>query len=156
MKQVVVLNCLIICLCFHSFGNNVLISSNCNGQLIGTCNDKYMVNDTTKNIILSYLKFYEKKDLNSIEKIFSDDIILRDWKIRVEGKEMALIETKKNFESVDSIQIEVISLYENKNSVAAELKIIINGSQELYVVDVITINPQGRITSIKAFIGRGN
>jgi ketosteroid isomerase-like protein len=115
-----------------------------------------MLNETNKNIVLFYLQNYERKDLKGIEDIFSEDIILRDWKIRVEGKEKALFETKKNFESVESIRIEVLSLYENEKTVAAELKIIINKSEELYVVDVITINSECKINSIKAFIGRGN
>ncbi|MCW3094357.1 MAG: hypothetical protein JWP81_5426 [Ferruginibacter sp.] len=88
--------------------------------------------------------------------MFSDDILLRDWKIRVEGKEKALIETLKNFESVEAIKIDVLSIYENESTVAAELKIIINNKEELYVIDVITINSEGKISSIKAFIGRGD
>ncbi len=119
-------------------------------------NGDVMLKDENKKIVLLYLKQYESKDLKGIENIFSNDIVLRDWKIRVVGKEKALVETKKNFESVDSIKIEVLELYENCNTIAAELKIIINNSEELYVVDVITINSEGKINSIKAFIGRGN
>lgn len=115
-----------------------------------------MLKATNKEIVLLYLKRYENKDLKGIEDIFSNDIALRDWKIRVVGKENALIETRKNFESVKSIRIDVLSIYENKNTVAAELKIIINGSEELYVIDVITINAERKINSIKAFIGRGD
>ena len=125
-------------------------------SLSNPVNGSLLFNDESKKTVLLYLKKYENKDLKGIEDIFSDDIVLRDWKIRVEGKEKALFETKKNFESVDSIEIKVLSLYENDNSVAAELKIIINNSEELYVVDVVTINSEGKINSIKAFIGRGN
>lgn len=115
-----------------------------------------MVSNANKELCLLYLKKYEEKDIKSIEKMFSDDIVLRDWKIRVEGKENALSETLKNFESVESIKIDVISIYENESTVAAELKIIINNKEELYVMDVITINSEGKISSIKAFIGRGD
>jgi len=118
--------------------------------------NKNMLSDKNKKIALSYLKKYEEKDLKGIEEVFSDDIILRDWKIRVEGKEKALIETQKNFASVESIKIDVLSIYENENTVAAELKIIINNTDELYVIDVITINSIGKINSIKAFLGRGD
>lgn len=118
--------------------------------------NKNMLSDRNKKIALSYLKKYEEKDLKGIEEVFSDDIILRDWKIRVEGKEKALIETQKNFASVESIKIDVLSIYENENTVAAELKIIINNTDELYVIDVITINSIGKINSIKAFLGRGD
>lgn len=107
-------------------------------------------------IALSYINKYQNKDLLGIEEMFDKNIVLRDWKIRVEGKENATKETRKNFESVDSIKIEILSVYENNNSVAAELKIIINDSEELYVMDVITINQDRKISSIKAYIGRGD
>lgn len=115
-----------------------------------------MLNETNKKICLLYLRKYEEKDLKGIEEMFSDDIVLRDWKIRVEGKEKALKETQKNFESVETLKIEVLSMYENENTVAAELKITIDNKEELYVVDVITINSDGKISSIRAFIGRGD
>lgn len=115
-----------------------------------------MTETTNKEICISYLKKYAEKDLNGIKEMFSEDIVLRDWKIRVEGKENALIETRKNFESVNSIKIEVLSTYESKNTIAAELKITINSTEELYVVDVITINAKGKIKSIRAYLGRGD
>ncbi len=111
---------------------------------------------SNKKIGLSYLKKYAEKDLNSIEEMFSEDIVLRDWKIRVEGKENALKETRKNFANADSIQIEVLSTYENKDTVAAELKITVDSTEELFVVDVITINSEGKIASIRAYLGRGD
>ena len=115
-----------------------------------------MTEISKKEICLSYLKKYAEKDLNSIEEMFSEDIVLRDWKIRVEGKENALKETRKNFENADSIEIEVLSTYENKDTVAAELKIIVDSTEQLYVVDVITINSEGKISSIRAYLGRGD
>ena len=111
---------------------------------------------THKEIYLSYLKKYEEKDLGSIERMFSEDIVLRDWKIYVEGKQNALSETQKNFEAADSIKIEVLTTYENENTVAAELKITVNTTEELYVVDVITLDERGKIKSIRAYLGRGN
>lgn len=115
-----------------------------------------MTKISNKEISLSYLKKYADKDLSSIETMFSDDIVLRDWKIRVEGKENALKETRKNFENADTIEIEVLSTYENKNTVAAELKITVDTTEELYVVDVITLNKEGKISSIRAYLGRGD
>jgi ketosteroid isomerase-like protein len=105
---------------------------------------------------LEYLKKYAEKDLGSIEKMFADDIVLRDWKIRVEGKVKAVDETRKNFANARTIEIEVLSAYENENTVAAELKITVNTTEELYVVDVITLNTEGKIASIRAYLGRGD
>ena len=109
-----------------------------------------------KEICIHYLEKYAEKDLNSMEELFADDIVLRDWKIRVEGKEKALAETRKNFEAADAIEIEVLSTYESKDTVAAELKITVNTTEELYVVDVITFNSEGKIKSIRAYLGRGD
>ena len=115
-----------------------------------------MIKDSNKDLCLSYLKKYAKKDLNGIEAMFSDNVVLRDWKIRVTGKKNALRETQKNFEAAGSIAIEVLSTYENKNTVAAELIINVDSQEELYVVDVITFDSEGRIASIRAYLGRGD
>ena len=109
-----------------------------------------------KNLSLYYLKSYAEKDLKAIEAMFSEDIVLRDWKISVLGKEKALAETKKNFDTANSIEIEVLSTYENQSTVAAELKITVDNTEELYVVDVISFNSANQIRSIRAYLGRGD
>ena len=111
---------------------------------------------TNKDLCLLYLKKYAEKDMNAMEEMFADDIILRDWKIRVIGKDSALTETQKNFRAADSIEIDVLSTYENENTVAAELKITVDQSEELYVVDVITFDDESKIASIRAYLGRGD
>ncbi|WP_222983279.1 nuclear transport factor 2 family protein [Flagellimonas meishanensis] len=111
---------------------------------------------TNKDLCLYYLEKYAAKDLTAMEDLFSDGIVLRDWKIRVVGKQEALRETKKNFEAAASIEIDVLSTYENEDTVAAELKITVDGKEELFVVDVITFNSTGKITSIRAYLGRGD
>lgn len=115
-----------------------------------------MIKDSNKEICLAYLRKYAEKDIASMEEMFAEDIVLRDWKIYVLGKEKALMETRKNFAAADSIDIEVLFTYESENTVAAELKITVDATEELYVVDVITINSDGKISSIRAYLGRGN
>lgn len=109
-----------------------------------------------KELCISYLEKYVEKDLTAIESMFADNIILRDWKIRVVGKKNALLETQKNFESANSIEIDVLALHGDQDTVAAELKIVVDKSEELYVVDVITLNSEGQIESIRAYKGRGD
>jgi hypothetical protein len=111
---------------------------------------------SNKDLCLTYLRKYAEKDLKAMEVMFGNNIILRDWKIRVTGKEDALKETKKNFQSANSIEIEVLNTYESEDTVAAELKIVVDRIEELYVVDVISFNPQGKIVSIRAYKGRGD
>ena len=109
-----------------------------------------------QELSILYLKKYAEKDLRPIEDMFADDIVLRDWKIRVVGKEAALRETRKNFEAADTIEIKVLSTYENNNTVAAELKITVDQTEELYVVDVISFNEEYKIKAIRAYLGRGD
>ncbi len=111
---------------------------------------------SNKEICLFYLKKYAEKDLAVMDSLFADDIVLRDWKIRVAGKQKALDETKKNFNAATSIEIDVLSTYESEYTIAAELKITVDKSEVLHVVDVITFNLQGQITSIRAYLGRGD
>ncbi len=85
--------------------------------------------------------------------MFADDITLRDWNISVSGKAAAVGETARNFASAGTIEIHPLALYEGIDSVAGELRILIDGTTELRVVDVITFDPAGKITSIRAYLG---
>lgn len=115
-----------------------------------------MTENLNKERCLDYLRKYAAKDLEGVKELFAEDIILRDWKIYVVGKEDALRETHKNFEAAATIAIEVLATYESEDTVAAELKITVNTSEVLYVVDVVTFNTEGRIKEIRAYLGRGD
>lgn len=108
------------------------------------------------DLVRAYLDAYAARDLAAVEAMFADAITLRDWKIHVVGKAAALAETRKNFESVESLSIDVLAAYERGGGVAAELKILINGKDSLYVVDVFDFEADGRISAIRAYMGRGD
>jgi len=111
---------------------------------------------TNRQRCLAYLRAYEQKNLAAIAAMFADDIVLRDWKIFVRGKGAALAETANNFAAAKSIEIQPLALYDNGDAVAAELKIVVDGEIELYVVDVLSFSPTGQIQSIRAYLGRGD
>lgn len=113
------------------------------------------MSDLIKEQTVAYLNKYAAKDLAAMEAMFADDIVLRDWKILVHGKQLALAETKKNFESADSIEIDILEMHQDGSTVAAELKITVDQIEELFVVDVITFNSNSQISSIRAYLGRG-
>ncbi|MEM1218004.1 MAG: nuclear transport factor 2 family protein [Bacteroidota bacterium] len=113
-------------------------------------------NPSDQTITRFYLDRYAAKDLASVTVMFAEGIILRDWKIRVVGKELAVQETKKNFESAESIATEVFSTYENLDTVATELIITVADSEIIHIVDVITVNAEGQISYIQAYLGRGD
>jgi len=109
-----------------------------------------------RQCFLSYLHHYQTKNLEAIAAQLADDVVLRDWKIRVRGKAAALMETANNFAAARSLTIDVIALTESDVSVAAELRILINDETELFVVDVLDFDAQGRICAIRAYLGRGD
>jgi hypothetical protein len=45
---------------------------------------------------------------------------------------------------------------ENADCVCGELKITVNKAEVLFVVDVVMFNDDGLISSIRAYLGRGN
>ncbi len=103
---------------------------------------------------LRYLQLYANKQLDDIALMLADDVRLRDWNISVHGKAAALAETRKNFTSSISIAIEPLHVYAGRDGVAGELRIVVDGSTVLHVVDALTFNTAGQITSIRAYIGR--
>lgn len=109
---------------------------------------------TKRQRFLEYLHAYESKNIEHISLMFSEEITLRDWKISVSGKPAALFETRSNFSTARTIEIQPLRIFESECSIAAELKIVIDGAQELFVVDVVDFNKQGNIIAIRAFLGR--
>lgn len=88
--------------------------------------------------------------------MLADNVTLRDWNISVSGKAAAVDETAKNFNSCERIDIEVLGTYESYDSVAGELRILVDEHIELYVVDVVTFDPSGMISAIRAYLGNGD
>lgn len=103
-----------------------------------------------------YLRAYAARDLAAIEPLLADAVTLRDWKIRVVGKAAALVETQKNFEAAAQLEIEILALYERPGGVAAELRIVVDGRDTIFVTDVFDFDTDGRISAIRAYIGRGD
>ncbi len=103
----------------------------------------------------NYLRSYAGKDLSAISAMFSENVTLRDWNICVHGRAAALAETETNFANAETIEIEVLQVYESPASVAGELRIVVNGSVELFVVDVLDFDANGQITAVRAYLGRG-
>ena len=107
-----------------------------------------------RDCFVAYLEAYAAMDLQGVADMLAEDVLLRDWKISVSGKAAAVDETRKNFDSSDSIDIEILGTYESGDTVAGELKITVNETEVLHVVDILEFDAQGRIVSIRAYVGR--
>lgn len=109
-----------------------------------------------KKILIAdkYLAAYAEKNLQDIANLISADVALQDWNISGKGAEFFLAETRKNFDAAEDIVINIKAMHESDSAVAAQLQILLNrASIEIDVVDVISINDDGLITSIRAYKG---
>ena len=110
----------------------------------------------TKNIkdsAQSYFKIFSEKNINGLREMFDDNVTLRDWEIDKQGIENVLKANLNIFQNVKTIKVIPQNIVSENNFVFAELKIIVNGDEELKVVDIIEFNKKGKIISIKAFKG---
>jgi fumarylacetoacetate (FAA) hydrolase family protein len=104
----------------------------------------------------AYLRAYAAKDLAIIATMLGDNVRLRDWNISVEGKAAVLAETAKNFNAAESIEIECLRTYDCADGVAGEVKVVVDQTIILYVVDIIDFALDGTITAIRSYKGRGD
>ncbi len=105
------------------------------------------------NQLRQYLAAYARKDLQAIEAMLDEEATLQDWNSVVSGKSMVLRETQNNFDAARSIEIEIKREFVNEREVAAELRIVIDGTAPLEVVDIVRFNARGLVESIKSYKG---
>lgn len=108
------------------------------------------------SLFLHYLDCYARKDIGSISEILAEDPCLRDWNISVRGREAVESATIQNFRDAETIDIEVLHLYESQSSVAGELRILVDGNIELFVVDVIEFDSSSKVKAIRSYKGRSD
>jgi hypothetical protein len=106
-----------------------------------------------KSLSLEYFYNFSLKDIDSLSKMFASGCKLRDWENSAEGKEDVVAVYEKIFNSVKSIAVTPKAVYQNNNTIIAELLITINGNEQILVTDIITFNEAGKIISVRAYKG---
>ena len=109
--------------------------------------------ENIKDTALYYFKTFSEKNVDGLREMFDDNVILRDWDIDKKGIESVLKANLNIFQNVKTINVIPQNIISENNFVFAELKIVVNDSDELKVVDLIEFNKKGKIISIKAFKG---
>jgi hypothetical protein len=105
-----------------------------------------------KSLSLEYFYHFSCKDLDGLAGLFTDNPSLRDWGGSAEGKADVLSANKTIFDNVDTITVTPLSLYQDGNTIAAEIEVLINSKEKLLVVDVITFEDD-KISSVRAYKG---
>lgn len=102
-------------------------------------------------LIKSYFIKFSLKDLNSLEKYFSKNIVLQDWSVSKKGIKSVIKHNKELFVKFKKIRIEIVNIFNKKNIYCAQLKIFVNSNSKfISVVDIITIK-NNKIVKIKAY-----
>lgn len=105
---------------------------------------------------LRFLAHYAAMDLPAILDTLAPEVTLRDWNLTVRGRDGVEAFLRQNFADADTLAIEVLALHESADSVAGELRILVDGCIELFAVDVIQFDADGRIRAIRSYKGRGD
>jgi steroid delta-isomerase len=105
---------------------------------------------------LAYLDAYARKDIDAISAMLAPDATLRDWNLSVRGRRAVEAETLVNFRDANTIEIEVLHTYARADGVAGEVRIVVDGHVELFVVDVIEFDADGLVKAIRSYKGRGD
>ena len=106
-----------------------------------------------ESLARKYFETFNSQNIDELSRMFSEDIILRDWNVEEKGKLKVLQINKNIFSEVPSINVNVLKLYQNENSIAADLLIKLDKNDHIYVVDIIDFNSKNLITSIRAYKG---
>ena len=105
-----------------------------------------------KELAIKYFETFSRKDLDGLAVMFTDDVVLRDWERSADGKVDMLAANKAIFDAVDTITVTPLALYEDGNTVTAEIEVLVNGDTKLLVVDIITFDGD-KISSLRAYKG---
>ena len=103
--------------------------------------------------LLRYLDAYARRDLAAIAAMLAPDVRLQDWNLSAVGVDAVLAETRRNFDAVARLQIEVRRVFGAGACAAAELTIRVDEDIVLDVVDVLDFDERGRIRAIRAYKG---
>ena len=104
-----------------------------------------------ENLVKTYFEIFSNKDIKGLENLFSDDVILQDWDILVEGKKQVLDANKNIFDSVESISVTLNNLYLDKLVAICLIEIIINNQETIKVIDITKFNHENKIIEISAY-----
>jgi hypothetical protein len=107
------------------------------------------------NLLYQYFDTFNKKDVESLGKMFSENVLLKDWNVSEQGKEEVLKANANIFNECPNIHVSVIEIfqevpYEDKRF-ACELSIKVGANEYISVMDIISFNEQDEIEEISAY-----
>jgi len=98
-----------------------------------------------------YFDLFSNKDIQNLKKLFAEDIILKDWEIEVKGIKEVVKANEKIFNSVETIVVTPIDIYQDNFILVCVIDITINDTEKLKVIDILKFDENKKIKEISAF-----
>jgi hypothetical protein len=102
-------------------------------------------------LIKKYFEHFSNQNIQMLKKMFSKNIILKDWETKADGYDQVVEANLKIFNSVDSIKVLLIDYFEKDKDCICLIEILINEKDILKVIDVIKFDDQNLIKEISAY-----
>ena len=110
-----------------------------------------------KTLTSNYFEAFQNKDLFRLNDLFDDDeCYLRDWITEKTSKQEVLLLNKNLFANIQSIKVHVDNIYVQGNTSVSEIEIVLDHGDKkdrILVVDVLDFTEEGKIKSIRAYLG---
>jgi hypothetical protein len=97
-----------------------------------------------------YFYYFSNKKVKEISNLFSEDIQVNDWNVKISGKNRAIKMYNKIFKSTKKLKIKIIEMHYINKVVFAQLVLNLH-DKKLYILDIIKFNNKNKISSIKAY-----
>lgn len=104
-----------------------------------------------KDLARIYFRIFSQKNVEALRELFAPNVTLHDWDIKVLGIEEVIQANKNIFDNVNTINVNVLNIADNSNTVFAQLEITINNSEIINVVDIIEFDTIFKIKKIMAY-----
>jgi hypothetical protein len=116
-----------------------------------------------ESLCKKYLGAFAVKDLDALNEFYAEDIHLKDWSYDIYGKERVLRANRDFFKRCDQINIAIKNSCYRDKLICIEFDLILikkvhhlHGANQdfksiINVVDLIELNSQGQIKSIRAY-----
>lgn len=115
-----------------------------------------------------YFSSFCSKNIEDLKEIFSDDVKLVDWNNQYDGKDEVVREVQSIFETFESIQLDVINIYNSidiiedrdsevllaipsDNLFSCQIEIKFDGGDSLRIIDLIEFNNDAQIKNLTAY-----
>ena len=105
----------------------------------------------------AYFSAWNAHDEAALRKLFAADVTLHDWQISKSGIEAVTNANGEIWRSAPRIRIEVVTIHASEHTSSALAEILVHVGDaaltELRVIDVLTFDQSGQISSVRAYKG---